>query len=675
MPEENKVVIDRLTHAVKKGNRGILLVSFIALCLLLVGTMLSGARPSIGETGVGTVLTRLNDGKVSETTETTTPQDPPLSCLPRFSRPELQVEVPMVGEVPSRIFIADLNQDGLSDVFVGREEDLGGVALEPLILVNDGNEGLVDGTSSVFLGPVPKLYAPGFAVFEDFDQDGHLDMFITDGGRDGPPFPGGQNRLFLSAPGGKLVDATGNLPQQLDGPHGADGADIDGDGDVDLYVQSLEGPYGIGPELLLNDGTGVFSKGVGRLPPAQADPTQTSYTSCLFADVNEDGSPDLVLGSDISVDNVVLLNDGQGWFSLLPGAMPPKIWDPRDAALSIQATDLNGDQHLDLLVLYARNDIPYSNNNTGRYIQILIGNGDGAFRDETDTRLPQSPNRDPWYGILELIDFDYDGDLDIATRGRIWAWGDGPPFYLNDGQGYFTPTEPPVEIGPMGFLDLDGNGRRDVFFSNDPRGGVFPEQYFVMRDVGCPVVFLPLALRGEGTAPTPGITGVVNVYPRSWSISGWGWSPHETLSVDVYAPGGRLMDTFFAVADENGELDAPSHWPVPREHDWMTLVASSGGRATFQVKFPRATADPDANTIVGVAEPNVELEAGMEHPEGTWHGLATRAAADGSFSFDFSPLVDWEYGDDLWVGQYVCDNARINITRDSPEMTVLEPGQ
>ena len=166
MPEENKAVMDRLTHAVKKtslrsqppsrerrpedgaqsgytflwnkkGKRGILLVSFITLCLLSVGTMLSSAGPTIGETGVGTVPTRLNDDKVGETTETTTPQDAPLSCLPRFSRPELQAEVPMVGEVPSQIFIADLNQDGRSDVFVAREEDLGGVALEPLILVND----------------------------------------------------------------------------------------------------------------------------------------------------------------------------------------------------------------------------------------------------------------------------------------------------------------------------------------------------------------------------------------------------------------------------------------------------------------------------------------------------------------------------------------------------------
>jgi hypothetical protein len=155
--EENKAVMDRLTHAVKKGNRGILLVSFIVLCLLLVGTMLSSARPSIGETEAETAPTQSNDDEVGETTETTTPQDPPLSCLPRFSRPELLLEVPLpiVGEeVPERIFIADLNQDGLSDVFVTRVGDAGAIELEPLVLLNDGRGGLVDATASVFTGTV-----------------------------------------------------------------------------------------------------------------------------------------------------------------------------------------------------------------------------------------------------------------------------------------------------------------------------------------------------------------------------------------------------------------------------------------------------------------------------------------------------------------------------------------
>ncbi len=596
-----------------------------------------------------------------------TPQAPPLSCLPRFSRPELQVEVALEGN-PGWLIVEDYNHDGLDDVFVVRRKSPGFVDVRPVVLLNDGSGGLVESTSSVFLGPVPELPLFGYVVVDDFNGDTHPDVFWASAGVDLSPWPGAQNRLFLSAPGGKLVDATSNIPQQLDFPHSADAADIDGDGDLDLYVGNIGG--GIGPQIWINDGSGAFVIGEGRLPAIIEDLTRDDYTACRFADVNDDGAPDLILGESGGVINYpseVLLNDGQGRFSIVPDAMPPKPWDPTDVALDIRAMELNGDQHLDLLMLHALDDYE-----GGWHIQILIGNGAGAFQDETDARLPQVPNDDPWIELMNLVDLDYDGDLDIAPLGR--TANKVPPFFLNDGQGHFVPFEPPLDFGPFDFMDIDGNGRRDVLFSTAARE-VLPEQYFIMRDVGCPVAFLPLVIRGEATTPEPEITGVVSIYAESWDLGGWGWPPYERVSVDVYAPAGRLMDTFFADADSQGNLRGLTRRGVPSEYDWITLIASSGGRTTFQVKFPRATADPEANTIVGVAEPNVELEAGVEHPEGTWHGLPTRAAEDGAFSFDFSPLVDWEYGDDLFVGQYVSENARINIGRDSPNMIVLEPSQ
>ena len=57
---------------------------------------------------------------------------------------------------------------------------------------------------------------------------------------DTDPFPGYQNTLILSAPGGKLVDATGNLPQVYDYTHSAAAADVDGDGATDLYVDEAD---------------------------------------------------------------------------------------------------------------------------------------------------------------------------------------------------------------------------------------------------------------------------------------------------------------------------------------------------------------------------------------------------------------------------------------------------
>jgi hypothetical protein len=459
----------------------------------------------------------------------------------------------------------------------------------------------------------------------------------------------------------------------LDFPHSADAADIDGDGDLDLYVGNIGGGE-FGPQVWVNNGSGTFAIGEGRLPEAQVDRSYNIYTACRFADVSRDGSPDLILGDsgDYAEDwdccggvSDVLLNDGLGWFSLLPDAIPRKLWDDTDIALDIQATDLNGDQHLDLLVLHTPRGYV-----GGWYIQILIGNGDGTFRDETDARLPQVPNDDPWIELIKLVDLDYDGDLDVAPIGRLAEPYKAPPFFLNDGQGHFLPFEPPLDFGPFDLIDIDGHGRRDLLFVVDKD----PHSYFVMRDAGCPAAYLPLILQpGDGPAP-PTLAGVAALYPVYGQVYGWDWSPHEELGVDLRTPTGRLRDTFTVSADSDGAF-VEGFYYEPFEGDSVTLVASSGVRHTFQVKLPRATADPETNTIVGVAEPSARVEAWVWHPAGTLHQLETQAAADGSFSFDFTPVVDWEYGDGLEVGQWVSEIGRGFITHDSPEMTVLEPGR
>jgi hypothetical protein len=103
------------------------------------------------------------------------------------------------------------------------------------------------------------------------------------------------------------------------------------------------------------------------------------------------------------------------------------------------------------------------------------------------------------------------------------------------------------------------------------------------------------------------------------------------------------------------------------------LIPADGAQATFPVKLPTATADAGANTIVGVAEPGVRVEAQVIRPGDGSHSLEMEAAGDGTFSFDFTPFFDWEAGDLLRVRQWVTDYAAIQITEESPEMTVV-PG-
>ena len=57
--------------------------------------------------------------------------------------------------------------------------------------------------------------------FGDLNGDGRPDMFIAGHGWDAEPFPGEQNRLYLSRPGGGWRDATGELPRLSDFSHPA----------------------------------------------------------------------------------------------------------------------------------------------------------------------------------------------------------------------------------------------------------------------------------------------------------------------------------------------------------------------------------------------------------------------------------------------------------------------
>jgi hypothetical protein len=188
-------------------------------------------------------------------------------------------------------------------------------------------------------------------------------------------------------------------------------------------------------------------------------------------------------------------------------------------------------------------------------------------------------------------------------------------------------------------------------------------------------VFLPLVLK-TGEASEPMVDGIVHVVPVWGSMWGEGWPVNEKLSVDLRNPTGALKDTTFATADSLGELTVPFHHPFgfPAEGDRITLIPGDGAQATFPVKFPSAEADPVANTIVGIAEPGVRVEAQVIRPGDGSHSLEMQVAGDGTFSFDFSPFFDWEAGDLLRVRQWVTDYAAIVITEESPEMETLAPG-
>lgn len=410
------------------------------------------------------------------------------ACLPRYSDPDEFLHL----NPPSDLWgvrSADFDDDGWPDAVLWRAHFQSGESFELDVLLNDGNGKMVLGTTEVFSGTIPSVVEGRELVLADFNGDDRPDMFFADNGMDTDPFPGYQNTLVLSVPGGKMVDATSHLPQQSDQTHSATAADIDGDDDIDLYVGNLGGG-GVPPQIWLNSGTGVFTVAEGLLPPEQTNASLNWYTTSEFVDVNNDTFPDLILGQgNPNRDSHVLVNDGTGYFSQAETPLPPTIFAPNQQPVDIKAADISGDGYLDLFLVDTRN------NYTGRYIQVLINNGDGTFRDETSTRLPQSDNYDIWIIWVYLLDLDMDGHLDIVAA----PMGEQEPlFYLNNGNGTFHPLANVFNIGTdnlFTFLDIDQNGFLGILWSYPGcYDGTCPEVHFIVRALGCPV-FLPSVCR------------------------------------------------------------------------------------------------------------------------------------------------------------------------------------
>jgi hypothetical protein len=378
------------------------------------------------------------------------------AALPQWGAPQSVGTVPLDGAwFASQIAVADFNGDGHQDILITRNSQDAQHTYPVTVLLGDGKGNFTDGTSSVFQGSVPQTQFARQIVISDFNGDGHPDAFIADHGDDHAPYPGYQSTLILSASGGKLVNATANLPQQYAFTHSAAAADVNGDGAIDLYTGSIGQ---VPPQILLNDGTGNFSVGTGLLPAAQSDLNQNRYTGSTFADVNGDGHPDLVLSAmNDTPQSVVLLNDGTGHFTLLPNALPAKPFAPDAIGFDPTAFDINGNGRLDLLIGYTKNN-PFD---VGRWIQVLINNGDGTFSDKTASFLPQSDNSDGWPEFFRLADLQRTGHMDfgVVTNGGDYS----ADLYLRNQNDNFQPG-PAIGtyVQAWAFIDATGDGSNDI---------------------------------------------------------------------------------------------------------------------------------------------------------------------------------------------------------------------
>jgi len=238
--------------------------------------------------------------------------------------------------------VADVNGDGLDDVFIGGAKDQGGA----ILLQQPGGRFI---RSSATMFEDDKVSEDVGAAFFDADGDGDLDLYVVSGGNEFSDLaPALQDRLYFNDGHGTLRKSSESLPNEALSGSRVIAADYDSDNDVDLFVGGRVVPwrYGVDPQsmLLRNDGRGRFSDVTDQVAPGLSHVGMV--TDAIWRDINSDGQIDLVVVGEW-MPITVFRNGGSGRLTMVdvPGLEKSHGW-----WLRIVAGDFTGDGRVDFVV-------------------------------------------------------------------------------------------------------------------------------------------------------------------------------------------------------------------------------------------------------------------------------------------------------------------------------------
>lgn len=335
------------------------------------------------------------------------------------------------------------------------------------------NGSLADITRQFFgQGILPSVKGVSAIVVGDFNSDGRPDVFLADTGIDVWPFQGATNELLLSNPDGTYSNRSSTLPQTLAYTYAACAGDIDGDGNLDVFVGNFAGPALASPYFLVGKGDGSFTERANGLPPKVIGwEPGFQIASCALVDIDLDGYVDLVLGIfsiSPTTGSLILFNDGTGDFTKrTPYRLPidPHV-TAQEEVYKLVARDVNGDGRPDLILL---SGVLPDYKSFG--LQILINHEDGTFADETAARLGGPPTRQlgKFCGFLGFADLNGDGWEDLYC-GASSNWDPTVSrFWISNRNGTWTPQANPA-LPPkvieyfFDVTDFDGDGSLDLLW-------------------------------------------------------------------------------------------------------------------------------------------------------------------------------------------------------------------
>jgi enediyne biosynthesis protein E4 len=366
-----------------------------------------------------------------------------------------------------KIAVGDINKDGLDDFYACGARGQAGA-----LMVQQKNGSFISIDTAIFNHD--KMYEDVDAVFFDANGDGWQDLVVISGGNE-PEVNSPlllEDRLYLNDGTGHFKRETDFLIQKLYNKSCVAVADVDHDGDMDMFIGTLTGTaanqYGVPMTsyLFLNNGKGKFDA-------ATFQTIQLSnigiVTSATFTDLNSDGWPDLVVTGEWMPIKIFMNNKGKFTETDVPASTG--LWQ------TVFARDVNGDGYPDLLAgnwghntkLWAGKNGPCKLyvkdfDNNGSYEQILCYTLDGKeypflAKDELERSLPVLKKYYLRYSdvagkTVQYIFYDLFKDY-IELKAETL----GSACFINDGKGNFTRRDLPqdMQLAPVMSFAYDDN--------------------------------------------------------------------------------------------------------------------------------------------------------------------------------------------------------------------------